>query len=526
MRTPTGEKIEHIYNRPRMNFGGEPDKLCNTEDSGSSLKISDGRGLFLVFTMTKILISETPCYLLLNQEGIQELGNGTTSARSPSILQYTSFLLSVLCCVIGLVGNAIVIYITGFKKKGNKSKNWFLNLAVADFVFLLVLPINVVSDLKGNWPFGPHVCKMYNFLSNVNIYASIFIITALNIDRVLSVAKPIWHHKFMSPRVCYFTCALIWVVTILASLPTAIYSNEHNIGEEKQCLLGYTEYSISGHITELNVSVTDTYGKTEMCVPSKYNTKDQNTTTFTSRYQENATKDSTHFAENTTSFKPKIIHQRTSSIILKTVTYITVDIIKKMNFSEECNDSDCFPKNALITKWKKMMFTTEIIVITLIVIGFVIPFCVIIICNCIIALKVRKSQTVKLCTLYRIVVTVVLVYFVTWSPLVIAQIIYLVAAQNMNFPLMCKINVFLPLLSSFAFSNCCLNPIMYVLVSKNVRTTLRDSWNSTLVLSQNCIVFRQNCILFQELTVYDNKDGREEDDSKYVPVEMDKTSVL
>ncbi|KAM4622287.1 chemerin-like receptor 1 [Discoglossus pictus] len=425
------------------------------------------------FTMANILISENPCNLLLNQEGILELGNGTTSARRTSILQYTSFLLSVLCCVIGLVGNAIVIYITGFKMKKNKSKNWFLNLAVADLVFLIILPINVVSYLKGNWSYGPYVCKMYNFLSIVNIYASIFIISALNIDRVLAVAKPIWHQKFMSARVCYFTCALIWVVTILASLPTAIYSNEHKIGKENKCLLGYIDYSLSKYnltkCENIEETPTDIIG-IQRSVPSEPNITKHNfgdINQYMHGYQENFTREFPSSKVNQTRLFNKS-PLFTSSFIMEAKTLSFISPVLKIY---------CTNKEIPII-WNKMMFTTKNIVITLLVIGFIIPLCVIIICNCIIALKVRKSQTMKLSTLYRIVVTVVLVYFVTWSPLVIAQIIYLVAAQNMNFPLMCKINVILPLFNSIGISNCCLNPVMYVLVSKNVRSILNDSWNS------------------------------------------------
>ncbi|KAM8945648.1 chemerin-like receptor 1 [Pelodytes ibericus] len=152
-------------------------------------------------------------------------------------IQYTSFVLHILTCAIGLLGNATVICVNSFMLKGNKSKSWFLNLAVADFIFLLFLPLNAFALFTGNWPFGTHVCKAYHFLSISNMYASIFFIVALNIDRVLSVATPIWHHKFFSHRVCYCTCALIWTITILASLPAIFFSVEYNNGENIECRL-------------------------------------------------------------------------------------------------------------------------------------------------------------------------------------------------------------------------------------------------------------------------------------------------
>uniref|UniRef100_A0A8C5PI21 G-protein coupled receptors family 1 profile domain-containing protein n=1 Tax=Leptobrachium leishanense TaxID=445787 RepID=A0A8C5PI21_9ANUR len=133
-----------------------------------------------------------------------------------SILLTTTFVLSMIICVVGFIGNAIVIFSAVFIMKKHQSKIWFLNLAIADFVFLLCLPFHAVAYLNGNWPFGSGVCKVYNFLYAANMHASIFILAALSIDRALAVANPIWHHKFFSQRARYCICAAIWSVTVLA----------------------------------------------------------------------------------------------------------------------------------------------------------------------------------------------------------------------------------------------------------------------------------------------------------------------
>ncbi|KAM4632092.1 chemerin-like receptor 1 [Discoglossus pictus] len=411
--------------------------------------------------MDSMQLSEKLCYFFWDLNSTSDFDSITTKPDGPSILQYTSFVLSVLFCAIGLVGNVIVIYISGFRLKGSKSRIWFLNLAVADLVFLLFLPINATSELKGYWPYGLYVCKLYHFLSNINMYASIFIITALNIDRVLAVSKPIWYQQSLSPQVSYVTCGLIWAVTIIASLPAFIMSNQHIIHKETQCILGYTEHSKSEHnIVERIIRDSDyeSYKATEEYV------KEVN---FSLAFNPG------RYAVGGTS-GPSFL--KTFNFLLTSFTNDCIDIIPSSR--EQCSGFDRCAKDDEVTQWGVMMLRTQMILIPLIVMGYMIPLCVIIICNCVIALKVKKSQTIKPSTLYRIIVTVVIVYFITWTPLHIAQVIYLVAARDMNFPLMFKINAILPLLSSIAYSNSCLNPIVYVFVGKKVRRTLIDMMTS------------------------------------------------
>ncbi|KAM8960412.1 chemerin-like receptor 1 [Pelodytes ibericus] len=328
-----------------------------------------------------------------------------------SSVQLSSFVLSVATCVIGLLGNVIVICVAGCAMKKHQSKIWFLNLAVADLVFLLCLPLNAVAELKGNWPFGSPLCKTYNFLSIANMYASIFIITALNIDRALAVAKPIWHHKFFSCRVCYCICSLIWVITVLSSVPAIFLSNEVESKKKVECSLFDVE----------KVQVD-----TE--VPRLY------------------------FA-----------------------TSIEVGAFRTFSrYLDQCNTVQCCADEKAQKVWSQLVSTTESLIIPLLLIGYFIPLCVIFISNIIIVLQVRKSKGGKPSRLYRIIVTVVMVYLLTWTPFVIAEIILLAAIKSMNITLVYKVVLFMPLLSSISGTHSCLNPVMYVLVGSKVRSRLVD----------------------------------------------------
>ncbi|KAM4023919.1 chemerin-like receptor 1 [Anomaloglossus baeobatrachus] len=186
-------------------------------------------------------IPEKMCHLIWLVNSSPELRALSPSASHPTVFQYFNFILSIMTCIIGFAANLLVIIITGFLLKKNKYKIWFLNLAVADFTFILILPLHGVSEIRGKWLYGSSMCKFYNFLAFVNTYASIYILTVLNIDRALSVAKPIWHRSFHSQKFCCFMCALIWVSSALCSTPAIIYSDVY---EENQCTLSYYDTSL------------------------------------------------------------------------------------------------------------------------------------------------------------------------------------------------------------------------------------------------------------------------------------------
>ncbi len=90
--------------------------------------------------------------------------------------EITSFQIVVLCIffatfVVGLIGNGLVIFLTGCRMKTTINSIWFLNLAIADFIFLLSSIIAIL--LLSQW--HSHLMT-YIFLMTVNLnqFASIF----------------------------------------------------------------------------------------------------------------------------------------------------------------------------------------------------------------------------------------------------------------------------------------------------------------------------------------------------------------
>lgn len=114
-----------------------------------------------------------------------------------------SLLFSVIF-LVGTVGNSLVLAVLFRNGQMNtKTTNLFiLNLGLADLCFIVFcVPFQATIYTLDEWVFGPVVCKVVHFIIFLTMYASIFTLTAVSLDRcvlyiLLSVFKCSQIEKF------------------------------------------------------------------------------------------------------------------------------------------------------------------------------------------------------------------------------------------------------------------------------------------------------------------------------------------
>ncbi|KAM9296523.1 neuropeptides B/W receptor type 2 [Gastrophryne carolinensis] len=130
-------------------------------------------------------------------------------------------------CVVGLTGNTAVIYVILKAPKMKTVTNLFiLNLAIADDLFTLVLPINIAEILLHYWPFGVVLCKIILSIDYYNIFSSIFFLTVMSIDRFLVVMATVRSKRmpYRTYRAAKIISLLVWVLVILIVLPFTVFA--------------------------------------------------------------------------------------------------------------------------------------------------------------------------------------------------------------------------------------------------------------------------------------------------------------
>nr|XP_020475746.1 chemokine-like receptor 1 [Monopterus albus] len=158
------------------------------------------------------------------------MANGNTTSTPAGVdnvirnLRIASVAIYCVVVIVGTVGNGLVIYVTAFRMKRTVNSVWFLNLAIADFLFLAFLIFTIISfSQEYHWPFGLVMCKLNNFVTVVTMFASIFLLMAISLDRCLSVWVVVWAQNKRTVRKAVLISVAIWVAAVICSTPYAIF---------------------------------------------------------------------------------------------------------------------------------------------------------------------------------------------------------------------------------------------------------------------------------------------------------------
>ncbi|KAM3921601.1 C3a anaphylatoxin chemotactic receptor-like [Leptodactylus fuscus] len=257
--------------------------------------------------------------------------------------------------VLGIIGNGLVIWIAGFRMKRTVNTLWFLHLAIADFLCCASITLRIAQ-----WTFISYgkpdeffiFCLLTIVLFAINMTASVLLLTAMSIDRCVSVMWPFWAKVHRTCRLVRITAGGIWVFSLL----------------------------ITGLVSLL-------YG------------------------------------------------------------------LYLYDFNEWCV-IDVFAGNMI----------KQIVQLIRLVIMFVIPFLIILTSYVFIFLKLRKSKRPRRSQRpYRIITAVILCFFICWSPYYIWPLTPMYDGDNLQFYIVNTI------VTNLAYLNSCLNPIIYVFMSQDVK---------------------------------------------------------
>ncbi|XP_056393951.1 C5a anaphylatoxin chemotactic receptor 1-like [Hyla sarda] len=287
-----------------------------------------------------------------------------------SVVDWFSIFQYSLVVVLGIPGNGLVVWITAFEMKRTVNTLWFLNLAVADLLCCLSVPVNIMTLLTlGHWPLGLFACKFISSILIINMYASVFILTLISIDRCALVMKPVWCQNNRTLRKAYVACVVMWILAVILSSPVLIFRNIRERNGIEYCVLDYT----------------------------------------------------------------LLRHHRQ-----------TVE-----DFIGLCR----------------------------LLIGFVIPFLVIIGCYAMLIrwVKLRFTQNTKT---IKVAIVVIIGFFVCWLPFHVAAVI--IAMNSFSSPLYHRTKDNYNIFIGLAFMNSCINPIIYVLMGQDFKSKFKRSFKVTL----------------------------------------------
>ncbi|XP_005312955.2 N-formyl peptide receptor 3-like [Chrysemys picta bellii] len=124
-----------------------------------------------------------------------------------------SLVLSGVALLAGLPLNGYVIFVNSCRMGRTASAVWYLNRAVADFLFIIFLPFRFIFILSLD-----RAKILNNTITSLHMFSSAFLLTALSVDRCILVTHPEWTRNHRTPRLAFMIVMGLWALSLGFSL--------------------------------------------------------------------------------------------------------------------------------------------------------------------------------------------------------------------------------------------------------------------------------------------------------------------
>ncbi|XP_027694506.1 C3a anaphylatoxin chemotactic receptor [Vombatus ursinus] len=463
--------------------------------------------------------------------------------REPQVM--ISIAIFSLTFLLGLPGNGLVFWVTRLKMKCTVTTVWFLHLTMADLLCCLSVPFSLIHViLQGHWPYGWLLCKLIPSIIVLNMFASVFLLTAISLDRCAVVLQPVWCQNHRTVRMAFIFCAGIWVLSFAMCMPVFLYRETFTENNCTVCTYNFEEHNSQAYIyfspnlvkegSLENPSTSELTGTIEDILHPSSSRRDvylwPSTTTAIPRTSnvffstkvngdhsggaftvDSVNLYSHHPFSDLSELPEKFPHAESPRIPMVLPEFSNND-----SSTDTLRNSDVLPYDnagafprassnpldipAEVTEdfldfiynydFSENQLSTTLVAITVtrLVVGFLLPFIIIIICYTLIIFRLNKNHFVKSRSkTLRVSIVVIVTFFVCWTPYHIIGVLSLFASP---FTPLGKAVIALDNLSiALASANSCLNPLLYAFMGKDFRQKTRQSLQGILevVFSEDLI---------------------------------------
>lgn len=147
-----------------------------------------------------------------------------------------------LAFILGFPGNALVVWTAiCWVRKRTVTCLLILHLAIADLAVLLTAPLFLRFLSVKKWEMGQAICQICYYICGVSMYASVYLISLMSLDRCLAISKPFISQKIRTRRTIRLLVLAIWVASLFLAAPSLLYRKVVTHNGTAYCILCHQE---------------------------------------------------------------------------------------------------------------------------------------------------------------------------------------------------------------------------------------------------------------------------------------------
>ncbi|XP_039980503.1 C-C chemokine receptor type 6a [Xiphias gladius] len=328
-----------------------------------------------------------------------------------------------IICILGLVGNSLVILTYAFYKRTKSMTDvYLLNVAIADLLFVVALPLIVYNELSA-WSMGPVACKLLRGSYSVNLYSGMLLLACISSDRYIAIVQARRSFRLRSLPYSRLICVVVWTLAFLLSVPTFYFYNWYEPSHIRDAYMYEGEEKNLTHISDASVYEGEEKNLIHISDASVYEGEEKNRTSRPPQY------------------------------------------VCEFRFMDDS------------AAWK----TKVAIPSTQLAVGFFLPLLIMIFCYSAIIVTLLRARNFERHKAVRVVLAVVVVFIACHLPYNIALFYDTV---NMFQQQTCEasdaLQVVKTVTQTIAYLHCCLNPVLYAFVGvkfrNHFRRIIQDLW--------------------------------------------------
>ncbi|KAI1287256.1 D(2) dopamine receptor [Halotydeus destructor] len=219
-RVTSNESLNLLLNRTKSSSSSAVTNVHELVRDSGHLVVQ----LFEVYKSTSLLKGGNGSTMAIDDDSMAMEGD-EDSDEEPEY--HWLFLCLIVLVFIGVLGNVLVCLAICLERRLQNATNYFLlSLSVADLlVSVLVMPIAILNEFYGYWPFGSSICNLWVTCDVLCSSSSILHMCFISVGRYIGIKNPLHARQvplLVSRRAVMVKIGLAWLLSALITSPITI----------------------------------------------------------------------------------------------------------------------------------------------------------------------------------------------------------------------------------------------------------------------------------------------------------------